>query len=347
VLEIGGGIPAAFATYWMAGFGADVVRTEAPLDSLSADESTYLLTGKRRVAPAKLRELALAADIVVEDSASGSLASLGLDPTELRREKPPLVITSISPFGRTGPYAEYVSTNLVSQAMGGILSLTGFPNRPPLCNGGSQAEYLGGLNGFGASLTAYFGALLHGEGDWIDISIQECAAGMLEYHGPLSAAEGDPSPRAGNQVNATWGVFPCADGFAAVCALARQIPAFFSLLGDPELEDERFTDPLQRLENNDELEAKVWVWFSDKTQAELLELGEKHRVPLGVVRTPRELLESTALAERGFFDEVETSSGCARVPGRPFLGLAWRGGTLHAPATDTEHVYRDWFGESP
>ncbi len=297
------------------------------------------------MAAARLRELALAAEIVVEDAAPGSLAARGLDPPDLLREKSSLVITSISPFGRDGPYAGYESTNLVAHALGGILSLTGLASRPPLCNGGSQAEYLGGLNAFGASLTAYFGALVHGEGDWIDISLQDCAAGMLELYGPRGAVEGEATVRLGNQVSATWGLYPCADGFAGLCALARQIPAFFELLGDPDLQDERFSDPLKRLENNDELEARVWVWFSDKTREELLELGAKHKVPLGAVRTPRELLESAALRERGFFDELDTPAGRARVPGRPFLGLVWRAGALRAEAADTAEVARDWLGE--
>lgn len=345
VLEIGGGIAAAFATRWMVGFGADVVRSEAALGALAPDEAVYLLAGKRRVAAQRLRALALAADIVVEDGKPGALAALGLDPPELLRAKPGLVVASISPFGQSGPYARYESTNLVAHALGGILSLTGHPNRPPLCNGGSQAEYLGGLNAFGASLTAYFGALVHGEGDWLDISLQECAAGMLELYGPRAAAEGEKSMRSGNQISATWGIYPCADGFGGVCALARQVPAFFELLGDPELQDERFTDPMKRLENNDELEARVWVWFSDKTKDQLLELGAKHRVPLGVVRTPRELLESPGLCERGFFDEVATPRGHARVPGRPFLGLGWRAGELREPGADTADVAREWLGE--
>ncbi len=344
VLEIGGGISAAFATRWMAGFGADVVRVDAAAEALGDDQVACLLPGKRRVAANGLHELALAADIVVEDGKPGSLAARGLKPETLRRERPRLVITSISPFGKDGPYAGYESTNLVAHALGGILSLTGSPGRPPLCNGGSQAEYLGGLNGFSASVTAYFGALVHGEGDWIDISLQECAAGMLELHGPMSAATGERSERRANQTSAVWGIYPCADGFGGVCALARQIPALFAMVGDPDLEDERFTDPHKRLEHNDELEARMWVWFSDKTRAELLQQGLEHKVPTGVVYTPKEVLESSSLQERGFFDAIDTPTGRAQVPGRPFLGFAWREGALRAACADTEAVRRDWLG---
>ncbi|MFN0096607.1 MAG: CaiB/BaiF CoA transferase family protein [Dehalococcoidia bacterium] len=344
VLEVGGGIAAAFATRWLAGFGADVVRSEGPSGLLTADEEVYLLAGKRRVfAGAGLFDLALNADIVVEDGPPGVLAAIGLDPARLRRERPQLVGLSITPFGQSGPYREFSHTNLVTHAMGGILGLTGTPDRPPLVNGGSQAYYLGGLNGFAAVVAAYFGALVHGEGDWVDISMQECAAAMLELYGPRTeASTGVAAVRLGNHTSAVWGIYPVLDGYGGVCCLARQIPAFFSVVGDPDLLDERFRDPTQRLANNDELSAKLYAWFATKTKQELLELGPVHKVPFGAVVTPRELLENASLRERRFFDTVETPEGAAQIPGRPFLGLPWEGGTLSKAGADTAAVLRDW-----
>ena len=346
VLEIGGGVPAAFATRWMTGYGADVVRSEGPDESLTSDEAAFLLAGKRRIsADARgLRELALAAELLLEDGAPGALAARGLDPRALLRAKPALVITSLTPFGQNGPHAGWASSNLVAHAAGGILSLTGGMSRPPLQNGGNQAWMLLGLNGFSASLAAWFGALVHGEGDWLDISAQECAAGMLEYAGPRAAYDGTPALRLGNRVNAIWGIYACADGFAGVCALQRQAAAFLQLIGDPVLLEPRFLDPTQRVLNEVELGARVERWFADKTKSELLELGEKHKVPIGAVLTPLDLLGNASLAERAFFDEVMTPAGRARIPGRPFPGLDWRSGELHTAAADTDAVRRDWLG---
>lgn len=344
VLEIGGGVAAAFATRWMAGFGADVARTEGPEGALTGDEEAALLPGKRRVEaqPARLRELALAADLIVEDGRPGALAARGLDPLGLRRAKPALVITSITPFGQTGPYASYEATNLVAHAAGGILSLTGSGERPPLQNGASQAWKLAGLNGFAASLTAWYGALVSGEGDWLDISAQECAAGMLELYGPKSACDSVPQPRLGNRVNAVWGIYRARDGYAGVCTLHRQVPAFFELIGDPELMQPRFLDPVQRMQDDVELGHRVERFFAPRSKSELLELGARHKVPMGAVLTPGELLQNAALAERGFFDEVDTPEGVARVPGRLVPGLAWRAGPVSGAAADTDAVLRDW-----
>jgi crotonobetainyl-CoA:carnitine CoA-transferase CaiB-like acyl-CoA transferase len=346
VLEVGGGVPAAFATRWLAGYGADVVRSEGPAGALDADEEVALLPGKRRinVPDTRLRSLALAADVVIEDGHPGALAARGLDPAQLRAEKPALVVTSLTPFGQTGPHAGFEATSLTAHAAGGILSLTGIRGRPPLANGANQAWKLLGLEGFAASITAYLGAQLHGEGDWIDLSAQECAAGMLEFHGPRSAVDGLASPRLGNRTTAIWALYRCRDGYAGVCSLQRQARALFEGIGDPDLLQPRFLDPIERMKDDKELGARVERFFADKTKADLLALGLRHKVPFGAVLTPLDLLDSDALAERGFFDEVSTPHGVARIPGRPFLGLGWRPGALSAPAADTAAVLRDWLG---
>jgi crotonobetainyl-CoA:carnitine CoA-transferase CaiB-like acyl-CoA transferase len=343
VLEIGGGIPAAFATRWLTGFGADVVRVEPETEALTPDESVYLLPGKRRTHATDdaLATLARAAAIIVEDGPPGALAARGLDPSHLRREHPSLVVVSITPYGQDGPYAPFPATNITAFAMGGIMSLTGMHQREPLVTGGSQALYLGGLDAAGAAITAWFGALVHGEGDWVDISLQESMAGMLELYGPRGAYEGSVSVRSGNHVRAVWGLYPCADGFAGVCALERQVPALFALLGDPELDEPHFRDPLERPNHDDALQAKLYDWFGDRTRAELLELGVRHRVPIGAVATPLELLENPSLRERGFFDTVETPAGPARIPGRPFLGLPWRAGKLTEPVP-ADAILAEW-----
>lgn len=351
VLEIGGGIAAAYAAHLLAGYGAEVVRTEVVrelLDGLSAEEETYLLPAKQRVAPSapQLATLARAADIIIEDGPPGTLAGLGLSPVALRAERADQVIVSISPYGQSGPHANWQTTPLVSFAAGGMMSLTGDPDREPLQTGGRQAYYLAGLDAFGAALTTYFGALCHGEGDWVDLSVQECAAGMLELYAP-AAAMGEPAARRfGNYHRAVWAIYPCADGYVGVHCLERQVPALFRVVGVEALGEERFTDPLQRSQHDEELSAYVVSFLVDHTGDELLDIARANRIPLGKVRTPQDLLTSPALSERTFFDSVTDVDGlAATVPGRPFPGFAWRGGgALHAPGADTDAVLAAWAG---
>ena len=127
VLEIGGGIAAGYATRWMAGFGADVIRTEGAPGELTPDEEVYLVAGKRRIvaSDAELRRLAIVTDILVEDGVPGAIAAHGLAPAVLRAANPALVGLSITPFGQTGPYSGFAATNIVAHAVGGIMSLTG------------------------------------------------------------------------------------------------------------------------------------------------------------------------------------------------------------------------------
>jgi crotonobetainyl-CoA:carnitine CoA-transferase CaiB-like acyl-CoA transferase len=341
VVEIPGGVASGFAAKQLAGYGADVVCVEglSDLPPLSEDETTYLTAGKRRVDASRVdvSALAAAADVVVEEGTPGRF-----DVAAWRRDKPSLVVTSISPFGQTGPYARFSSTNAVSFAMGGIMSLTGDYFREPLVSGGSQAQYFGGLHAFAATATAYLGAVLQGEGDWLDISLQECAAGTTELYGPMTAyLGGDGLPRMGNQTRAEWGIYPCLDGYAGLFALQRQIPGLFAAMGDPELLEGEWLDPIYRTQHAEELVAKMYLFTTDKTKDELLAIGRDQKVPIGVALTPADLLETPSLAEREFWDDVDG----VRVPGRALAGLQWRSpDRLHAPGEDTDTVLEEWLG---
>ncbi len=324
VLEIAGGVAAASCARVLRGYGADTVRVDTPNDQLSADERLFFASGTGRGDLAALGELIDRADVIIEDQRPGWLGAQGFDPALLRTARPALVITSITPFGQTGPQADWQTTNAVQFAVGGIMSLTGEPHRPPLVTGGKQAFMLAGLHAMAVTATVLLRSQRRGQGDWIDLSMQECAASMLELYGAMSEYEtGEPVARAGNSVRATWGVYRCADGFAGVCCLERQIPALFGLLGEPVESDPNFAEPLIRREHDDELLAHVMSFMIDKTKEDLLELSPRHRVPFGAVRTPAELLADRTLDARGFFDTIETDGGHVTMPGRPFPGLRW------------------------
>ncbi|MGE0731050.1 MAG: CoA transferase [Acidimicrobiia bacterium] len=338
VIEVAGGVPAAYCAHLLAGYGADVVRVDgadsppAPHWTLSEDESTYLLPAKRRVVldgdgdgdgkAAMLTELVAAADVVVLDGPPGRF-----DVPAWRQARPGLVAVTISPFGWTGPDRDLPADDLIAFAAGGMMSLTGDPAASPLLTGGAQALWYGGLHAFGAVTGALYGAAVQGEGDWIDVSLQECLAGSLELYGP-AAAYGEPAAlRFGNYHRAVWALYPVADGYGGVFCLERQVPALFDAIGEEALRDERFRDPLQRPSHDEELSAYVLSFLVDRTGDELARLGAERKIPFGKVRTPAELLAGDALRERGFFDTVQLpDGGTLQVPGRPFEGLGWQGG---------------------
>jgi crotonobetainyl-CoA:carnitine CoA-transferase CaiB-like acyl-CoA transferase len=124
-------------------------------------------------------------------------------------------------------------------------------------------------------------------------------------------------------------------------ALQRQVPALFAAMDDPSLLEDGYLDPMYRTEHAEELVAKMYVFTTGRTKAELLAIGRDQRVPIGVALTPADLLEVPSLDERGFWDDVDGT----RVPGRSLDGLDWQGpDRLHAPGEDTDAVAVDWLG---
>jgi crotonobetainyl-CoA:carnitine CoA-transferase CaiB-like acyl-CoA transferase len=333
VVELSGSYAAGFPGRMLQGFGARVQRLEweGPTP-ITGDERLYLHTGKQTLPTTELLEALRSADIIVSDLQPYQLEQLGLDWTQQHAVNPRQVIVSAAAFGLRGPYANMQHTNATAFALGGIMGLTGDSERSPLLTGGNHAYALAGLNAFAAAVTGWLGVQRHRRGQLVDISGQECAAGMLEYYGPMTSYTGTKITRLGNHTRATWGIYPCADGWSGVFALARQVPALFALLDDPELDEARFRDPLQRLlpENEEELTVKLYLYFSDKTMAELRDISLATRVPIGTATTPLDLLSSAGLHERAFFDSVSIEqaadgrSAQATIPGRPFPGFGWR-----------------------
>ena len=334
VVEIAGGVPAAFCTRQLRGFGAETIRVETITDredlgvgcQLTPDQEIFLVAGSRRVevSLAVLADLVATADVIVEDQGPGFLTAIGIDPDGPAADDRAVILTSISPLGHIGPRSHWEATNAVQFAIGGLMTLTGEPHRPPLVTGGEQALFLGGLHGFAATTVALANRWRHGRGAWLDLSMQEGAASMPELYAASSEYDRrEPIPRSGNSVRAVWGTYRCADGFAGVCCLERQVHTLFELMGEPVLGDPRFAEPLRRLEHDDELLAHVMAFMIERTKDELTALSPVHRLPIGAVLTPLELLEDEAFAHRSFFDEIATSTGSATVPGRPFPGLGW------------------------
>jgi crotonobetainyl-CoA:carnitine CoA-transferase CaiB-like acyl-CoA transferase len=185
-------------------------------------------------------------------------------------------------------------------------------------NFGPQAQYQTGYHAFAAAVVALTGVRLHGAGRHLDISMQETIASMLEVNGPNALNHGRESYRAGNVLRATWGIYPCADGYIGIHALDRNLPALFRAIGQPELYDE-YQDPIARGRDNDLLEAIFYGWCGDRSAREIFELGRRERAPFAYLPTVAELLTWPGLGERGFWVDVEhPAAGTLTYPGAPF-----------------------------
>lgn len=372
VLDLSGGIAGAFCTKLFADYGADVIVVEPPsghplrrLGPFAGGRPhpetgaawLYLGTNKRSVtlnieSPAGqrlFRRMVEEANVVAESFAPGRMAAPGIGFESLRDIKRRIILVSITPFGQSGPRASWRSTNLTSFASGGQMSLTGEPQREPLANGGSQAEYQAGLQAFAAAATAAVNADSLEVPQHIDISAQECMASTLELYLPWWAYfQRDISQRKGNMHSAMVGIYPAKEGHLGFHIMPRNWPAFARAIGRPELAgDPRFKSNYSRLQHNDELEAIVYEWASRQDAKDVYRQAGAARVPVAFVHTMRDLLESEQLSEREYFQQVEhPAAGELTYPGPAFrmTDLEWRPG--HAPllGEHNEELYCEEMG---
>ncbi|HJN92152.1 MAG TPA: CoA transferase [Dehalococcoidia bacterium] len=188
VVEVGSNVSAPFAGKLLADFGADVVKIEPPgtgdpsrrhgpfpdhephpersalFLALNTNKRSLTLDLDSAAGQSIFRTLAGEADAIVENTKPGTMEGRGLSWESLSQANPKLVMTSVTPFGQTGPYASYEGPNLVEFATGGQMHMTGSPDREPLKNGGYMSDHQAGLNAFSATAVATLGASLHGEG---------------------------------------------------------------------------------------------------------------------------------------------------------------------------------------
>jgi crotonobetainyl-CoA:carnitine CoA-transferase CaiB-like acyl-CoA transferase len=269
-----------------------------------------------------LLELVEHADAVVESATPGALDALGLGVEALHQRNPRLIVTSVSAFGQTGPYAKWRATDIVAFAASGQMSITGDSDREPLLTAGHQAFYQAGLHAFGATLAGLFSVGIIEIGQHIDISAMECQAATIElYLGDLLYRKSDiMSHRRGNSASAMIGIYPCADGYIGVHVMPRNFPAFARLM-DAEwmLEDERFKDARARLMNNDEVVASIYAWAAETTRDQAYRRSGELRCSAAPIYNFGEVIQQPHLRARDSVREIEDPrAGRLSYPGPPF-----------------------------
>jgi len=345
VLEVGTNVSAPFAAKLLADYGADVVKIEQPATGDPArrhgpfpDQEPHpersalflaLNTSKRSLTldldtpsgQAVFRALAATADAIVENTKPGTMEARGLSWGSLVESNPKLVMTSVTPFGQTGPYATYEGPNLVEFATGGQMHMTGSPDREPLKNGGYMSDHQAGLNAFSATAIATLGASLHGEGEHVDVGAMQCQASVLEGAMPYWCYLGtDSSMRRGNIMASFIGIYPCADGQIGIHAMASNWLPLLETIGMPELgDDPRFATQASRIENNDELMGIFYAWAAGQNKKEVYARAGETRGPIAYVHDMQDLMDSPQLQSRGFLQTIDhPETGPLTYVGPPF-----------------------------
>ena len=224
-------------------------------------------------------------------SRRGYLASLGLDYEALARENPGLIMVSITPFGQTGPYSGYESEEIVTYALSGIMSISGTADREPLKHGGMQSQFEGGLNGALATIVALYARDLTGEGQHVDVSLQD-VVDLDAHHSPavLQLGRRRPGPAAPGRLELRPG--PALQGRLLRLADRRRrgVERHRRLLRVRELKEERFSTVAGRTVHGEELDRLVLDATKDRTMQELFRTAsEKYHMLFGIVQEPEDL----------------------------------------------------------
>lgn len=333
------------ATQLLAWLGADVVKVEPPggdpsrsLAGAGRERDSILFAllnqGKRSVTLDLKREderevlldMLAAADVLAENFAPGTLGRLGLEVDALRDRYPRLVVAAIRGYAPAGPWAGFKSFDFVAQAVGGAISVTGEPDRPPVRIGPTVADSGAGLHLAVGILAALLRRDRTGRGGTVDVSLQDAMVNLMRNAmGPMYVT-GAPAPRVGDAypVAAPSGLHACAPGGpndyvyvllgssrhwkSLLCAIERE-----DLIGDP-----RYARQSARNARTDEVRAVVGEWTRRHGKLEAMERISAHGVPCGATLDTCELLVNPQLVESGMiFEQALPGWGSVRLPGCP------------------------------
>ncbi|MDI9596984.1 MAG: CoA transferase [Atribacterota bacterium] len=266
------------------------------------------------------KKLVAQCDVLVENFAPGVLERLGLSYEVASEINPKIIYASISGFGQSGPRRDQVTFDVVGQAMGGLMSVTGYEGGEPLKVGVSLADYMGGYNGVIAILAALHHKAVTGEGQYIDISMQDSIWAMVfpdraDYFDTLV-----PPKRIGNRLSssAPFGSYKAKDGYVVVCTITDgQWQNVLKAIGREDLsDDERFRSRVLRAKNMADVESVMNNWLKDKTVEEALDVFKKFQVPCSPVPTFEEVANDPQILHREMIIEVEQPvSGKVKLSG--------------------------------
>ena len=325
-----------FCTLQLAQLGADVIRVESArrsclfrnllpfADNVAGPNRAGLFNqvnqGKRSVVlelnnPKALevaRTMVAWADVVVENFAPGVIGRMGLGYDALREIKPDLIMLSISGYGQSGPFRNYVSYGGIIGAYSGFYAHNGPPDDEPRDLGATYADPATGITGAAAILLALTNKALTGEGQYIDLSMLE-AMGTMAAEGLLEVAMNGREPqRRGNhdQCMSPHNCYKAAGDaemwVSIVAGTQAQWRALCVAIGQPALADDpRFATAALRKRNEDELDRMITLWTQERDRWEITETLQRAGVAAFPTLSNQDLFEDPHMIERGFIIEVD------------------------------------------
>lgn len=335
VVEMGQNVAGPHAAQILADLGAEVIKVERPggeegrklgppfagedpawFHQINRNKKSIVIDLKNEGGRARLIDLIGTADIFVHNMRPGVLAGFGLDAPQLRARYPKLIYADIGAFGSVGPLAGRPGYELLMQAYGGLMSITGGADAPPTRTGPSMVDLGTGMWAAIGILAALFRRGASGEGASIETSLFETAVSFSGIHivNYLASRVMPARSADGFAGLAPYGGFPTADGDLIVGAgNDRLFAKFAEALGHPEWKDDpRFRANVERVEHRDALHAEIEPIMRAQPVAHWLALLEKAGIPCAPIRTIPELVEDEQLKALGMI-------GALGVPDEPAI----------------------------
>jgi crotonobetainyl-CoA:carnitine CoA-transferase CaiB-like acyl-CoA transferase len=373
ILDLSRVLAGPSCTQLLGDLGAEIIKVERPgvgdetrtwgppylrdVEGRETTESAYYLScnrNKRSVTidinkpagVALIKRLMAASDVFVENFKVGGLDRLGLAYGAISKEFPKLIYCSITGYGQTGPYASKPGYDMMAQGRGGLISMTGEPDRPPVKVPVAVNDVMSGLNAAVGILAALHNRTKTGEGQHIDIALLDVQVGWL-YNQGLNYLMGGNLPRrlgTAHPNSVPYQVFPTKDGWIIIAANNDdQWKRFCScanrddLIGDP-----RFKTNPDRVKNRDELIAIVEDILKTRTTADWNESLEAAGVPVGPVNTLAEVFQDPHILHRGMKISIEhrlSGKGSVDLIGNPIKLSKTAVEYKYPPPTLGEHTH--------
>jgi CoA:oxalate CoA-transferase len=372
VLDFGQIFQGPYATFLMAKAGAFVIKIEPPAGE----------PGRRRAEPPKsatlpfamlnqnklgitlnlktargrelLFDMAKRADVLLENFSPGTMEGLGVGWEKLHAVNRRLVYASGTGFGLSGPDRDNLAMDMTIQAASGIMSVTGFPDGPPVKAGPTVVDFMGGIHLYAAVVTALYDRDRSGIGRLVEVSMQEAVYPTLAASYDYYYRTGKVPPRTGNRQSglnsAPYNVFEALDGHVAIHIVTEaHWQNLLQAMGREELRDDpRFATNAARVANMDATDDLVAAWTRTLTRAEIFARSKELKIPCAPVRTAPEVMHDPHMHERGMLEDVvHPELGLITVPSTPLrLHGTDRVPTKPSPTIGQHNaeIYGGWLG---
>lgn len=372
VLDLTRVLAGPFCTMLLADLGAHVVKVEMPeigddarhFGPFKQGQSLYFLSlnrGKQSISlnlkteagKQIFKELVPHVDVVVENFRPGTMDRLGLGYETLKALHPPLIYVASSGFGYTGPDSHRPAYDLLVQAMGGIMSITGWPNMPPTRVGASVGDITASLFTTIGILSALYQRTLTGAGQMIDIAMLDCQVAILENALVRYQVDGKAPQPLGNRhpTISPFQAFQTKDAYLALAIGNDKLWSTFCVtVARPDLlDDARFATNGGRTDHIDELAAIIEEILRAKTCAEWSALFDQAGIPYSPINTIDQVINHPQVLARNMIVTVEdAAAGTIKIAGNPIKMAALPEEPTRPPAPEigqhNDEILNTWLG---